>query len=274
MCVSAIVNGSNVTYEMKSLNQLGWMAIGFGAQMAGTPMVIMWRNADGSVTVSQREATGLVEPVPVVSPARRATLSRLSGPNSSPENSPILAFDIPSDGANATQSLIWAFGITIPGADPASNIEQHLDAGTFTLNLTKTLDNVPDSSSTQTRPDGRSTSASASADPTIRPIPSSQQPSPPPAAPSHTNRLLVAHAVVSAVGFLVLLPLSALIGRWARTFTPRWFSAHWFITVVLGIPAVCIGWALGPLAVTQEGKAHAVTAHQVRAFTSAICYHN
>ncbi|OSD02836.1 hypothetical protein PYCCODRAFT_1444915 [Trametes coccinea BRFM310] len=204
--------------------------------MAGTPMVIMWRNADGSVTVSQREATGLVEPVPVVSPARRATLSRLSGPNSSAENSPILAFDIPSDGANATQSLIWAFGITIPSADPASNIEQHLDAGTFTLNLTKTLDNVPDSSSTQTRPDGRSTSASA---------------------------LLVAHAVVSAVGFLVLLPLSALIGRWARTFTPRWFSAHWFITVVLGIPAVCIGWALGPLAVTQEGKAHAVTAHQV-----------
>ena len=73
----------------------------------------------------------------------------------------------------------------------------------------------------------------------------------------------MAHAVLSAAGFLILLPLGALVARWGRVFTPKWFAAHWFLNVVLGIPLICIGWALGPLAVAQQGLEHVVTAHQV-----------
>ena len=48
---------------------------GFGSQMANTPMVIMWPNSDGSVTLSQRQATGRVAPAVVTSPPRVATVS-------------------------------------------------------------------------------------------------------------------------------------------------------------------------------------------------------
>lgn len=51
--------------------------------MANTPMVIFWSNSDGSVTVSQRQASGEVMPTVVASPPRVATplpsLTSLSG---------------------------------------------------------------------------------------------------------------------------------------------------------------------------------------------------
>ena len=42
--------------------------------MQDTPLVIVWPNADGSVTLSQRQAPGRVEPTPVPVPPRKATL--------------------------------------------------------------------------------------------------------------------------------------------------------------------------------------------------------
>ena len=236
-------------------------------------------------------------------------------------DSPILAFDIPDqpqsgekvvvlvrDVSNNTpgpQTLIWAFGVTVPSsADPASHIEQHLDAGTFTLDISKTLSDGDDSPSAQssapaptdaepeTRRDPASSSppsaiatssnrgassnsvhSSSSTATSESPAPSRTQPpsqsTPPPSAAeaiadSGAHGLIVAHAVFSAAGFVMLLPLSALVARWARTRTPRWLSAHWVLSVLLGIPAVCVGWALGPLAVAQEGMAHFVSVHQVR----------
>jgi hypothetical protein len=56
--------------EMTSLNQLGWMAMGFGAMMANTSMVIVWPGSNGTVVLSQRKAPGLVEPTPDPSPSR------------------------------------------------------------------------------------------------------------------------------------------------------------------------------------------------------------
>ena len=43
--------------------------------MNNTPVVVMWPNEDGSVTLSQRLATGHVEPHPDPSPSRIATVS-------------------------------------------------------------------------------------------------------------------------------------------------------------------------------------------------------
>ena len=50
------------------------MIRGFGAQMINTHSVILWRNNDGTTTLSQRYATGYREPRPVDNPPRIATL--------------------------------------------------------------------------------------------------------------------------------------------------------------------------------------------------------
>ncbi|KAI8998855.1 hypothetical protein BD414DRAFT_512420 [Trametes punicea] len=184
--------------------------------MDSTFMVILWRNEDGSVTLSQRQGMGLAKPIPIGSPAQGATLSHLSDSRTPSVDPPILAFDIPNDD-DAVQDLI-RLGVGYH----RSPIEQHLNAGRFTLNLARDTGLFP-------------------------PLP----------------LLLVAYATFSALGFLVFLPIGALLARWTRVYSPRWLSAHCVISAMLGLPAVCIGWALGPLAVAQEGKAHVVTAHLI-----------
>ena len=42
--------------------------------MAGTPMVILWQAANGTTILSQRQATGRVEPLPVTHPPQLATV--------------------------------------------------------------------------------------------------------------------------------------------------------------------------------------------------------
>ncbi|EMD38635.1 hypothetical protein CERSUDRAFT_135562 [Gelatoporia subvermispora B] len=256
MCVDASVNQSTVIYTMRSLNQLGWMAIGFGTRMQDSSMVILWPNANGSVTLSQRQAPGEVEPLPDSSPTRRA---RLVPQDYSPDVIPTLAFEI-AQSNDTVQQLIWAFGITPPDPDPSANIEQHLDAGQFSLNLTKILDN------SDATPSPSSSLLPAPATSSVLPPPVDSDPSSPPqfVHPSRNSSLLKAHAVLSSIGFLVILPLAALVARWSRTITARWVSVHWFITLVLGLPFATIGWVLGPLAVAQRRSAHMVSLHQVR----------
>ena len=48
---------------------------GFGSTMANSPMVIMWPNSDGSITLSQRKTSAEVMPTVVANPPRVATLS-------------------------------------------------------------------------------------------------------------------------------------------------------------------------------------------------------
>lgn len=50
------------------------------------------------------------------------------------------------------------------------------------------------------------------------------------------QKLVVAHAALSAIGFIVLLPLSSLLARWTRTFVPGfvWFTGHWVFNLLLG----------------------------------------
>ena len=46
---------------------------GYGRQMSGTPMVILWINSGGSVTVSQRTAPAEIMPTLDSNPPRNAT---------------------------------------------------------------------------------------------------------------------------------------------------------------------------------------------------------
>lgn len=140
-----------------------------------------------------------------------------------------------------------------PDPDPSTTIEQHLDAGQFSLDLTKSIDSPSTTSSTP------SLSSTISTSPTRSPTP---QPSLHKEGPFR-DPILGAHIVLSFIGFMVLLPAAALIARWGRTRSAVWFKAHWLITVVFGIPTIVIGWVLGPLSMSRRGRAHIVNEHQV-----------
>ncbi|KIP06003.1 hypothetical protein PHLGIDRAFT_478785 [Phlebiopsis gigantea 11061_1 CR5-6] len=294
MCVDAVIRGNTVSYEMKALNQLGWMAIGFGTSMNNTPVVVMWPNEDGSVTLSQRLATGHVEPHPDPSPSRVATVSNHMDITS--DTSPILAFDMTNTG-DSVQSLIWAFGVTSPNStDPSADIEQHLDAGTFSLDLSKTGDgdddggdddgksstSTPSSSATSTSGSSSlpvssastssssiqtSSSHSSSTTTASSSFSTSAQSSAVPAFSSSSQEnhhtILAAHALLCFLGFAVVLPLAAVIARWGRTTTNHWFRAHWITIVALGLPTMLPGWALGLVLVSRERHKHVVNEHQI-----------
>ncbi|KAF8504109.1 hypothetical protein JB92DRAFT_2968863 [Gautieria morchelliformis] len=233
MCITGSVSGSTVTYQLQSITSqtLGWMAIGFGSQMANTPMVIMWPNTDGTMTLSQRQASGLVMPTPVASPTNVATaatsLSTLSG------SQPVLAFTIA--GSASQVPLIWAFGTTRPSAAADSTLQQHLSSGTLTLDLTKTLSSV----------NGTTSSSSSSTNTPLLPY----------------EKMIIAHAVVATFGFLFLLPGGVLLARYTRTISPKWYTGHWVIQAALAGPTVVAGIILGFKATDQAGISF-TTKHQ------------
>ncbi|OCB92085.1 CBD9-like protein [Sanghuangporus baumii] len=232
MCVSAVVNGGTVSYILQSTSSstLGWMAMGFGSQMANSPMVIMWTNSDGSVTLSQRIASGHVEPSVDSSPSRVATL--LSNITSTSGATPEFAYSVPAN-SDTTQSVIWAFSSTNPGdSSTSASLQEHDSFGTFSLDLTKTLS----SGSSSTDP------ASSSGSSTV-PLLGFQ-------------KLVIAHAVLLGVAFLILLPAGALLARWLRTFSPHWFIGHWIIQFYLAGALIVVGVALGIAAVSNAGAQH------------------
>ncbi|GJJ11392.1 hypothetical protein Clacol_005625 [Clathrus columnatus] len=245
-------------YELQSTDVLpfGWMAIGFGTQMHGPPMVIMWGNSDGTITLSQRQAPPGSAPIPVASPPKVATavpqLSSLTG------SQPKVVFTIPGT-ANLTD-LIWAFGTTKPKKPANSTLLKHTGAGTFTLDLTKTLPG--------------DTNGTAGA------LPSSKSSTTTPFLPY--QKLIIAHAVIVSLGFLIFLPIGVLLARLTRTYNNKWFKGHWILQFVLGErgnalslfkkgknlirekagPAIIAGCILGFVAVNVQGGGESHTSHK------------
>ncbi|KAI0085042.1 hypothetical protein BDY19DRAFT_1076837 [Irpex rosettiformis] len=261
MCIGGLVNGSTVQYTLQSLGRtrLGWMSIGFGAQMANSPMVILWSNTDGSVTLSQRQSPSQAAPTVVSNPPRTATveqsLSVVSGTN------PKLVFTIPSNGNEKTgkSTIIWALGGSNPGSSAVdASLAQHLDAGRTQIDMSQSL---TASSKDPTNPistiaqstsssSGSTSSASTSGDQVFSGIPLLPY-----------QKYIIAHAILSVLGFLVFLPLGAIIARWFRTFTSIWYTAHWVLQFGVAMPVIVISFALGIQAVKLNGIQDLADAH-------------
>jgi len=243
MCISATVNGSTVEYVLQSTGSqtLGWMAMGFGQTMENSPMVIMWPNSDSSITVSQRSATSEVMPTVDSSPPRVATLSTSLSSTSGTE--PKLAYTIAAN-SDTVQHVIWAFGTNAPSSAAVdATLQQHLDSGTFTLDLTKTIDSNSTSSSSPSSSSGSGSSESS--------IPLTPE-----------QKLIAAHAIISAIGFLLLLPAGAFTARFLRTFTTVWFKGHFAVQFFIAGPVIITGVALGISAVTQMDNMHLNDVHK------------
>lgn len=184
----------------------------------------------------------------------------------------ILSFTVPKDDTEK-QNAIWAFSVANPMSNtPDAFLQFHLDSGNFTLDLTSSIKpgELPgvNPTSTLALPTGTSTS-----------IPGQSQAATIDALPFQTfEKLIIVHAVLSVTGFLVLLPVGSLIARWGRTVSENWFYYHWTTQVILSIPVVVVGWALGPLSVAVQGTAHANDAHKVLSILhyirfSEVCSH-
>jgi len=233
MCVAATVNGSTTSYVLSSLGseQAGWMAIGFGTQMANTPMVIMWMNSDGTITLSQRKASSEVMPTVDSNPPRTASLD--NGLSVLSSSKPSFAFTIPSN-SDTTQSLIYAFGTTNPGSSSVSaTLLEHSDYGAIQIDLTQDI-----SSSTGT---GSSPSTGVVGIPLLP-----------------YQKMIIAHAIFCTVGLLLFLPAGALLARYLRTFVPGpvWFNGHAILQFFIAGPTIFIGVMLGIAAVANAGAMH------------------
>ncbi|KAJ1308178.1 hypothetical protein OPQ81_003893 [Rhizoctonia solani] len=146
MCVTATQVGSNTLYNLSttvSPENFGWMAIGFGDRMVGTPAVVVWPNSDNSITLSQRKATAHASPPIDPTPPRLATLredlSTLTGTPAS------VLFSMPSSG-NATEMMVFAFGTSNPRTkDAGATLIRHVWVYHYTMNLTQTVPDLPTS---------------------------------------------------------------------------------------------------------------------------------
>jgi len=210
--------------------------MGFGSQMPNTPMVIMWINKDGSVTLSQRSAPTEEMPTVDPNPPRQALKSLSSTVISS--TTPQLAFSIPTNG-DTEQPIIYAFGTTDPGSSAEdATLLQHVDYGILKLDLSKQLP----TSSSGAYPTASPTGGSSGSLVALPLLP--------------YQKLIVAHAILCTVGFLLLLPLGALLARFLRTFIPTWFKSHWIVQFALAGPTIVIGVILGIQAVIEAKAMH------------------
>ena len=103
------------------------------------------------------------------------------------------------------QNAVWALGFTNPMSTlENATLEIHIDAGNFSLDLTKTMDIEDDPESTSSQTTSPTTSS-------ISPTQTS-----PSNGPSSTTsgRLVIAHSILSVFGFIFLLPMGALLARW------------------------------------------------------------
>jgi len=204
------------------------MAMGFGSSMVGSPMVIMWSNSDGTIGLSQRQASSHSLPAVDPNPARIATVS--NDLSSTADTQAKLAYSIPMD-TSTHPKLIWAYGADTPSPpDPSTaSFNQHIAFGTFSFDLTKSGQNATVLGSpalsllgpTAAGKPGNSGSTQSSAD-----------------------MVILAHAIVCAVAFLVVMPSGALLARYYRTFSPTWFKGHWILQFGISAPIVVIGFVL------------------------------
>ena len=206
---------------------------GFGTSMSNSAMVIMWANSDGSITLSQRSAPGEVMPIVDNNPPFKATLSNRSSANGT---NPKFAYTRPSN-STGTEHLIWAFGSTNPNSSAVdAQLVQHVAYGRATLNTAITLAltsrnplNPVSSNLTTAYVDPGNEDGGGDID--DGPLTSS-------------DKMLIAHGILSAIGFVVVLPFGALIARYLRTFTPAWFAGHWVFQFVIGTLAHDVGFQL------------------------------
>lgn len=77
------------------------------------------------------------------------------------------------------------------------------------------------------------------------------------------QKMLMAHAILCSIGFLVILPTGVLIARWGRLTTDSWFKFHWIFQAVLAIPVIATGWFLAVAGIIEKEGTHFDDSHKI-----------
>ncbi|KAG8745774.1 hypothetical protein FRC10_007035 [Ceratobasidium sp. 414] len=236
--------------------------------MAGSPMVIMWPNSDGTITLSQRETSAdHNDPQVVANPPRvaslRTDLSSLTGTVS-------LSFVMPSSG-QTTENMIYAMSTHKPGgSDPTASIQEHNFYGAFKLDMTQTVADLPGAAASN------SATGTASQTPSALPVPtlsSGSNNSPDIFIPyTSTEKQFIAHGILSGLGFCFFLPIGVLQARFLRIWWPRWFKTHWIVQAGLAGPFIVVGFALAVIAVQETGGRHFSDKHMLVGLVLFVLY--
>ncbi|KAG8892142.1 hypothetical protein FRC01_014323, partial [Tulasnella sp. 417] len=225
-------------------DKLGWMAIGFGSKMRSSSMVITWPNSDGTITISQREATKHGMPRIVANPNDIAILVPQNTILSSNSTAIAFTYPLPNASQNAVP-MIWAYSTQKPpsGAIDAKIARQD-EMGTVTMDLTQPVNDLSVATDATTTVIGTSTQ-------TIIPLPTrvaSNVTSGKDTPLTDAEKTIRTHGILMTVGFLLCLPLGVFIARFSRTVSflkDKWFTAHWFVQFVVSGPIIVAGWFIG-----------------------------
>jgi hypothetical protein len=228
--------------------------------MINTHSVIMWQNEDGTTTLSQRYTSGYREPHPVANPPRVATLVEPKKNVVRPAQSTTFAFQIPANRSSSAsvdsrEPMVFAYSPNRPDKDPGSTLSFHQHTGYFTFDLTKELAVSGASAPSAHKASGKITTGIN--------------------AYKRVEKLIILHAFLVSLGFLVILPTGSLIGRWGRSFNPRWFKAHWISNMVLALPVITLGVLLGPAIVysKESFRIHFANAHEICGIVLLFVYY-
>lgn len=246
MCVAATVQGNTIEYSLSSTQQVGWMAMGFGRRMTGSPIVFMYPDANGVVNLSHRITQSYTMPAPDPNPPRTADLlsSSVWQADASSGETTRFTFTMQHDGT-VDQNIIYAFGRDKPtGSGDNISFRQHSNQGTFTLNLV------------QQSPGGSNGGASSSNS----------------TSTNSKQAIIIAHAVMCSLAFVVFLPSGALLGRYMRTFSVIWFRGHWIINFLISGTTGLIGIILAIASINNRDGVHLNTPHKKLGLALVILY--
>lgn len=132
---------------------------------------------------------------------------------------------------------------------------KHLASGAFLLDISG---NFSDSSGGTAAPTGTGASPPWSTRPPGSDLPQFRFP-----ALLPYQKMLMAHAILSGIGFLVILPTGILVARWGRLVTDSWFKIHWTFQAVLAIPVIASGWFLAVAGIVKKEGRHFDDTHKV-----------
>lgn len=159
--------------------------------------------------------------------------------------------------------MIFALGRTKPNSNNvAANLVQHAVNGVFTLDLTRDVPDLPGQSSSGS---GTQTGTQTSATLAVPTQTSGSSGSGSPFNLPYTSRekKLIAHGIISALGFCFFLPIGVLQARFLRIWWPKWFKTHWFVQAGMAGPFIVTGFALAVSVISDSKSSHFDDKHQV-----------
>ncbi|GAA5969610.1 hypothetical protein JCM11641_008176 [Rhodosporidiobolus odoratus] len=291
---------ANETHAQATLNissgvdDIGWVALGLGTDMADAAMLIMWPSSEDSSTwvLSHRSAGGHATPdfnpsITSSTPGRWELVPSLTASSSSAKTSTIVTIsrtlDLPDDqgvwptsrikyanlARKKNQKIIYAASETRPGLDTqgaALTMHTGKNFGATSLDLSESFLRVEsteesEASGTATSAAAEASSTGASGSVTVSEVNEADEGKVVSSPWTQYDYLIAAHAVFAMLTWLLISPAAVLLARLGRKWA-SWFTWHSSIQTYLTSAFTVIVVALGIAAASKHGTSGSIDAHK------------